>query len=244
MTKLTFIAGGSKGLGAALVSQFQTENHEVYEFSRSGQDSHHIDCDFNQPEKAHKIFNNIFQSHVLRHVDQINLIINTAVLAPFGPISNAENAEINAHLAINIDSTVYLLKSFMASFQATKAKKTIAYISSGAALRAIPGLAIYSASKAFFERLVNTLAEEQNAESSPFNCMVINPGIMNTDMQAEIRAQKAEDFPLVTMWNDFHTKGQLADPIDVATVCKKLVINSGINGGYYSAQELMDKPQN
>ncbi|WP_162846777.1 SDR family NAD(P)-dependent oxidoreductase [Marinicella litoralis] len=241
MTHITFIAGGSKGLGAAMVDTFKAEKHVVYEFSRTGRSDTHIACDFTQPELAQKTFNKTFKTHASKQHDSINLLINTAILAPFGSITRADNNTINAHLNINIDSTLLLIQSFLTVFQNNPTNKTITYISSGAARRAIPGLALYSASKAFFERLIDTLATEQAAMTDPIRCMVINPGVMNTDMQTEIRAQSAENFPMVDMWNELHRKGQLADPHEVAAVCAQLVIKTGVNGAYYSAQELFDE---
>ncbi len=238
MHQLTYIAGGSKGLGAQLLKVFADQAHQVIEFSRSGNAEHHIDCDFNDLKACQQVFNSTFKSNSQGQFTQINLIINTATLAPFGSLVKADPASIKQHLTINIESTVALLQTFMACYQNHPASKSISYISSGAAQRAIPGLAIYSASKAFFERLINTIAAEQTNEPQPFNCMVINPGVMNTDMQSEIRRQDVTDFPMVDMWNDFHKQGKLADPKDIAEVCYRLISSEGENGGYYTAQEL------
>lgn len=135
---------------------------------------------------------------------------------------------------------MYLLQSFIQHFQHVAVKKTITYISSGAARRDIPGLAMYSASKAFFERFLDTTATEQERCKNPFDCLIINPGVMNTGMQTEIRSQSKEDFPMVDMWNELHMKGQLANPSDIAQVCFDLITDSGRNGGYYTAQDLME----
>lgn len=240
MKSLTFIAGGSKGLGAALLHSFQLRNHEVYELSRTNNNPQHINCDFNQPTEANTVFNNTFASHLSNNYQSINLVINTATLTPFGSISSATYNELNRHININIESTLLLLQSFISTFQNTNSKKTISYISSGAARRAIPGLAMYSASKAFFERFIDTLAEEQKSTTCPFNCMIINPGVMNTDMQSEIRAQSIEDFPMVGSWIELHKSGQLANPVDVASVCTDLILKTGVNGGYYTAQNLLN----
>jgi len=222
-----------------MVESFQTNNHTVYEFSRTGELPLHIDCDFGIPSQAKTVFDTTFQTHSKQTYQSVNLLINTAVLAPFGSLSLASNHQISTHLAVNIDSTILLIQAFLKAFENSPITKSLAYISSGAARRAIPGLAMYSASKAFFERLINTIAEEQKSASHPFKCMVINPGVMNTDMQNEIRSQSEENFPMVSMWNDLHKNGQLADPKDIAAVCTELVTKSGVNGGHYVAQQLI-----
>lgn len=238
MSELTFVAGGSKGLGAELVQLFSQQGHRVFEFSRSGHGAAHIPCDFADTAKSQTAFDQAFANH--SSSDGINLLINTATLAPFGPLSQAEPAVIQQHLAINVNSTLLLIRSFLAAYQDLDVSKTIAYISSGAARRAIPGLAVYSASKAFFERYIDTLATEQQDQAAPCRCLIINPGVMNTDMQAEIRAQDKADFPMVDLWQEFHQTGQLADPHDIATVCLRLLQGEGENGGYYTAQEWLE----
>ena len=239
MTDLTYIAGGSKGLGAALMQTFTKQNHEVIEFSRSGKGDKHIDCDFNDTQATARILQNHFSNTETSEVKHINLIINTATLSPFGPLAKADNETIQQHLNINIESTLSLIQAFLTAFQHHPAKKTLTYISSGAARRAIPGLAMYSASKAFFERFVDTLGEEQLQESHPIQCMIINPGVMNTGMQSEIRAQQAEDFPMVGLWQQWYEQGKLADPNDIATVCYRLISAEGENRGYYVAQDYL-----
>ena len=235
MTPLTFVAGGSKGLGAELVKLCSQQGHRVMEFSRSGQVPQHIDCDFANAVSCQATFDQTFAAH--KPTDGINLLINTATLAPFGPLSQADPAVIQQHLSINVTCTLLLIRSFLAAYQDVDGPKTIAYISSGAARRAIPGLAVYSASKAFFERFIDTLATEQQDQAHPCRCLIINPGVMNTDMQAEIRSQDKADFPMVDMWQEFHETGQLAAPHDIATVCLRLLQGEGENGGYYTAQE-------
>ncbi|MEZ5472433.1 MAG: SDR family NAD(P)-dependent oxidoreductase [Marinicella sp.] len=239
MQSLTFIAGGSKGLGAALVKIFENNQHEVLEFSRSGQQANHIDCDFNQTEKALHTFKQTFAKVDEKSVNSINLVINTAVLQPFGSLLKADEHTIEQHIHINITATMYLLKAFITAFQQTPCKKTISYISSGAARRDIPGLAMYSASKAFFERFIDTTATEQKDCDHPIDCMIINPGVMDTGMQVEIRAQDKADFPMVNMWQDLHDQGKLAQPKAIAEVCFNLITHTGQNSGYYTAQNYL-----
>jgi short-subunit dehydrogenase len=240
MTTITFIAGGSKGLGHALVERCRTAGHLVREFSRSGHGTEHIRCDMAQPEQARAVFDQAFATVADdADVTAVNLVVNAATLAPFGELVTYPTSQLNQHLTINIQSTMQLMHSFMQAFQDKNCVKNLVYMSSGAARRAIPGLGIYSASKAFFERFTDTLAEEQQSQDHPVNCMIINPGVMNTDMQVEIRQQDEADFPMLPWWQELHEKGQLADPADIADITFRLFTQDGENGGYYSAQEYL-----
>lgn len=228
----TLILGGSKGLGQQLVQQSQAAGHQVYEMSRSGSGQHHVDLDLAQVDPTQV-------EHILSEIesDAIHLIINAAVLAPFGHLAEQDPTDISKHIDVNIQGTLRFLSAFVTRFQSSPAEKTITYLSSGAARRAIPGMALYCASKAFFERYFETFADEQEAWPHPFRCLVVNPGVMHTDMQSEIRQQSAHDFPMVDWWHTLHKENKLADPADIAAVCWEL-INTG-QSGHFIAQELM-----
>lgn len=240
MTTITYIAGGSKGLGQALVQRCQQAGHQVSEFSRSGHGDAHISCDMSQPAQARAVFDQAFAAATNdARIKSLNLVVNAATLAPFGELATYQSHDMDQHLTINIQSTMHLMHSFMQAFQDLDCTKTLTYLSSGAARRAIPGLGIYSASKAFFERFTDTLAEEQNSQKHPVKCMIVNPGVMNTDMQVEIRQQNEADFPMLPWWQELYENGQLADPADIAEITFRLFTRDGENGGYYSAQEYL-----
>ena len=240
MRQLTFIAGGSKGLGAELVNVFKQKNHQVVEFSRSGNGSAHVKVDFNQPENASKIFQQTFSQSANQQWQSINLIVNTALLPPFGSMLQAEVKTIQQHINLNVTSTMLLLKAYITAFQKLECKKTITYITSGAARRDIPGLAMYSASKAYFDRYIDTTAKEQQTCEQPIDCMIINPGVMDTDMQVEIRSQNKADFPMVDLWQELYEQGQLAKPEVIAQICFNIITQTGKNAGYYTAQDFLD----
>lgn len=238
MKTTTIILGGSKGLGKALVQQAQQVGHQVIECSRSGHGSAHHDFDLADVAEVATQAKVIFEGV---ESDEIHLIINAAILAPFGHLAEQKNQDIKQHIDVNIQGTLQFLHAFVEAFQSQEGEKTITYISSGAANRAIPGLALYSASKAFFERYIDTLAEEQQAWPHPFRCLIVNPGVMHTEMQAEIREQTAHDFPMVDWWQTLYKENKLADPADIAMVCMELIKSN--QSGYFVAQDLLKHHQ-
>lgn len=213
--KITFIAGGSKGLGLAIYQQLREVGHTLVEFSRSGDHLGHLDCDFAKLEKAISVFKTAFNEKY-EQATHINLIINTATIEPFGAIQNTSAKDINVHLVINVETITHLVRLFARAYQDHTAVKTLSYVSSGAANRAIPGMSMYSASKAYGERLVDTFREEQKQQNLPIQAMIINPGVMDTDMQSTIRAQKETDFPMRDHWQQLYDNNELAKPADIA----------------------------
>ena len=55
--------------------------------------------------------------------------------------------------------------------------------------------------------------------------IAIAPGIVDTDMQLEIRSSSIEDFPLVESFAGYHKDGQLSNPDDVASQLHNLIVN-------------------
>ena len=230
---ITFIAGGSKGLGLAIYQQLREAGHTLVEFSRSGDHLGHLDCDFAKPEKAINVFKTAFNEKY-DQAGHINLIVNTATLEPFGPIQRAASKDINSHITINVETITHLVRLFARAYQDHPAQKTLSYVSSGAANRAIPGMSMYSASKAYGERLIDTFREEQKEQAMPIQTMIINPGVMDTGMQDTIRAQKKKDFPLRDHWQKLYENNELAEPEQIAAFIIGKINNP--EPGYHKAQ--------
>ncbi|WP_154223441.1 SDR family NAD(P)-dependent oxidoreductase [Marinicella rhabdoformis] len=239
MKPLIFIAGGSQGLGKAMCEKYLSENWDVIELSRSGTSSHSINCDFANVSQSNETFRQLFNRYKTENRPEIQLIINTASLSPFGNIGDTDVEAISKHLNININSAMMLVHQFTHAFQTHQAKKTLGYISSGAARRPIEGMALYCASKAALEHFTLTFNQEQQRQDHPINAMVINPGVMDTGMQSDIRQQSEADFPLVNQWRDLHANNQLADAKTVAEICHQLMNNPLTETPYHVAQSYL-----
>ncbi|RZJ74455.1 MAG: SDR family NAD(P)-dependent oxidoreductase, partial [Flavobacterium sp.] len=83
---------------------------------------------------------------------------------------------------------------FVAATKDWKAKKSIINISSGAALKPYFGWSVYCSTKAALNMLTQTLAVEQAEEKNGVKVLAIAPGVVDTDMQVEIRNSNKADF--------------------------------------------------
>ena len=87
-------------------------------------------------------------------------------------------------------------------------------ISSGAANHVVPGWSAYSAAKAGVDQFTRVLA----AEVEPYAITVNSayPGVVDTQMQAEIRHTDPERFPERPRFERYYQMGQLRPPEEVA----------------------------
>jgi benzil reductase ((S)-benzoin forming) len=231
--KLLLLTGGSKGLGRSLLKKFTGQDFTVIEFSRSGKTKHNIKCDLSYPEKFSEIFNRIISDCSMNNYAEIILINNAGTIEPIGPITNYETDDWIKHININLMTSIVTSGIFTKTFQNHPCKKTIVFISSGAAVRSKYGWSLYCASKAGIEQFCKTLAIEQAQQQYPVNNIIIDPGLIDTDMQADIRNTNENFFPEISRFTGFKENGLLKSPEYVAD--KIFNVISGIikNGEKY-----------
>lgn len=228
--KLAIISGGSKGLGLALCQQYLADGYRVVEFSRSAPHPFSVQCDFAQPQAALGQLQATFAELSRAHYDEIVIINNAALLGPIGPNNRKAPAEIISHLNVNVTSAILFLSQAVNAFQTQQCPKTIANISSGAALKNIFGWSLYCASKAGLEHYIRTVAIEQAEQAQPFTAINIDPDIIDTDMQASIRQSSRADFPALDRFIMRKDTGLLRPPAQVAAAIIR-ILNSPISNG-------------
>lgn len=115
------------------------------------------------------------------------LVQNAGTIGPIAPLGTVAEAEWRATMATNVDGPLFLLQALLPHMGAGS---RVLHVSSGAAHSAIEGWGAYCASKAAFNMMYRVLA----AELAPSGIAVgsVRPGVVETDMQAAIRAG---DFP-------------------------------------------------
>jgi NAD(P)-dependent dehydrogenase (short-subunit alcohol dehydrogenase family) len=89
-------------------------------------------------------------------------------------------------------------------------------ISSGAGKRAIAGWAAYCAAKAGLDHATRVMALDEALRPHPARLVSLAPGIIDTDMQGELRAAPAAGFPEHDNFVQLKAHGQLATPADAA----------------------------
>lgn len=215
--RLTIITGGSKGLGLALCQQFEARGYRVLEFSRTAPHAYSVRADLASPEAYAQVVATTVASLNDNLLEELLVINNAGTLAPIGPASGQSQHAVLANLNTNFTSAILGLAQVMARFQQTPCRKVLANISSGAAHKGYAGWSLYCASKAGMEGFIRALAIEQQVQPHPFIPVNIDPGVMDTDMQAHIRDASVADFPEVERFIRRKHEGGLVAPERVAS---------------------------
>jgi len=211
------ISGTSRGLGSALCRLARARGDRVLGIDRSAQHGGAdvaLRHDLSRLEGLAEALLPLLHGEIRPEVDRYVLVNNAAVLEPIG--DRADAAAIATHLSVNLGAVVLLSRLFIDALAEVPAAKLIVNISSGAAQRAIRGWSLYCASKAAVEHFARCLALEQADAALPCDAVSISPGVIDTGMQARIRASSEQDFPDLAHFAALHAGGHLAQAGDVA----------------------------
>jgi benzil reductase ((S)-benzoin forming) len=216
MKNLLILVGGSAGLGAALYDQYQQLDYDIVEFSRNGECEGHISIDLAHKETSIDQIDHSLSQLADQSWGKVVLMLNAAQISPIGPLSTSEPKLWWQHIDVNFTMPISIIGRFQTHFQALDCEKIIAFVSSGAATSVIEGWSLYSGTKAGVEQFIRVVAQEQAGESKPIKCAILNPGVMDTNMQATIRNVPDSLFTDVDWFKEAHVNGQLATPESVA----------------------------
>ena len=237
------ITGVSHGLGEALAFELLTRGARVLGVGRASSTRlaneryRFLRCDLAQASMLPAVLEPAFDAIALEHPSSVCLINNAATIEPIGVLGTSEADHIVTSIAVNLTAPVVLASLFCRAFRNVAIECRIVNVSSGAAQGAIAGEAPYCIAKAGLEMLTRTLAAEHS--SANFSAISLRPGVMNTAMQSQARAQRKEVLPSVDMFKGFHAGGRLVEPGVVARkVVDRLVLSPVEQGRTYSYSEL------
>ena len=132
------------------------------------------------------------------------LVNNAATIGSILPIHKKTNEEILREYNLNIISPTLLSRKFINNY--ANNKKLLINISSGAANKPIPSWSTYCATKSGLDMLTEVIHKEKHENLKIFS---IHPGVVNTNMQEEIRKSDANFFPIKQQFIDYYNKNEL-----------------------------------
>ena len=209
MQKVALITGTSSGIGKALAKLLLSENYLVFGYSRTNQIENKnftfTKIDLSNMEEVQKLrFPNIDVA------SDLLLVNNAATIGSILPIHKKKNEEILREYNLNIISPTLLSRKFINNYANNK---LLINISSGAANKPIPSWSTYCATKSGLDMLTRVIHKEKHENLKIFS---IHPGVVNTNMQEEIRKSDANFFPIKQQFIDYYNKNELFSVDSVA----------------------------
>ncbi|MBS3806634.1 MAG: SDR family NAD(P)-dependent oxidoreductase [Bacteroidales bacterium] len=210
--KYYYITGTSRGIGKAVAEALlEDENHQVLGISRNHtiEHSHYtpITLDLNNLDKVRE-----FQFGEHPDAEKIVLVNNAGVLGHVAQVGRMYHDKIIQSYNVNLVSPSILINSFIGQYQDRDIDKMLLNTSSGAARHTIPSWSTYCSTKSGIEMFLRVIEDEQKDFPYPFKIYSVAPGVVDTEMQDEIREVEPENFRELDRFVQLKKEGMLVDP--------------------------------
>lgn len=136
------------------------------------------------------------------------LVNNAGVLDPIAALADADPDALHLNLQVNVLGPMLMTQAALPHLRERNGR--VIHISSGAAVKAIPGWSAYCTSKAALNHFNRVLAAEEPAITT----LAVRPGVVDTAMQTQIRQEGASGMPSAAhqRFVNLHADDQLLPP--------------------------------
>ncbi len=229
---LTILTGASRGMGAAMAGQLLQPGRVLLCLSRrehpqlaaqaaaSGVTLLQWTLDLAEPVAAAAQLEAWLQTFDAEAFDSASLINNAAAIPRIGPLEAADPAELSSALRVGLEAPLLLTAAFLSATKAWRARRLgqckVLNISSGLGRFAMASQASYCAVKAGLDHFSRSVALDQAHTPHPARIVSLAPGVIDTDMQAQLRAGDPAAFPDHERFMQLKAAGQLDSPAAAA----------------------------
>lgn len=217
--RLFIITGASRGLGQAMARRLlEQPDVELLTVSRKPNAQLAGPCltqwalDLAQPLQAATRLENWLAEQDPRAYASVTLVNNAALMPPLAPIDHNENAVLADTIRVGLEAPLLLTAAFLRATRAWSGARRVLNISSGLGRRAMAGCAPYGAVKAGLDNFSRIVALDEAQASNGAKVVALAPGVIDTDMQTEMRNADAADFPERERVASMKEKGLLDTP--------------------------------
>ena len=229
MKHLTILTGASRGMGLALAQQLCQRPGAIL-LCISRQSSPQLEAwaaaqgaslsqwraDLAQPVPVAQQLLTWLQQQEPAQLASACLINNAGVIGHLGRPTPENGHVLHTTLAINLEAPMQLTAAFLSATRAWAVPKKIVNISSGLGRRAMAGSSMYCASKAGLDHYSRCVALEEATLPHGARIVSLAPGVIDTDMQSDLRAGDKNQFPERDNFVNLKQSGALSTPEQAA----------------------------
>jgi NAD(P)-dependent dehydrogenase (short-subunit alcohol dehydrogenase family) len=235
---LSIVTGASRGLGLAICQQLLAQSHVVVAIARKrtdlpvppGAELLTWALDLSEPRAAARHLEVWLVAQGGARWATATLINNAGVGPPPSPLSAASSPDLSNALRVGLEAPVLLTAAFLRATAAWALPRKVLLVSSGLGRRAMAGSAAYCAAKAGLDHLARAVALEEAMRPNGARVVSLAPGVIDTDMQTQLREADPALFPERERFVALMAAGQLDNPGQAAAKVLKFLARNDFGG--------------
>jgi benzil reductase ((S)-benzoin forming) len=226
-THLTIITGASRGMGLALAQQLAVPGNTLLCLSRQ------TSAALEQQAKAQNVALTQWPADLsdaapvaqqlatwlsgkAQDFASVTLVNNAGMIPAIAPLSDVPASDISAAMRVGVEAPMLLTSAFLQATAAWTMPKKVLNISSGLGRRAMASQAGYCAAKAAMDHFTRCVALEEALKPHGAKVCSLAPGVIDTDMQVQLRAAPDSSFPDKANFVGMKQSGALTSPHEAA----------------------------
>lgn len=225
---LYILTGASRGMGLAMAEQLLSANHFVLCISRHTNDAlaaHAVKVgrqleqwplDLERSVEAAATLAQWLNRCKTGSFASATLINNAGAIPRIAPLSASDPGDLARALRVGLEAPLLLTAAFLGATEPWNIPRKVLNISSGLGRRAMASQAAYCAAKAGMDHFTRCLVLDEALKPNGAKACSLAPGVIDTDMQVQLRHADAADFPDQGSFVALKANSQLASPADAA----------------------------
>jgi len=144
------------------------------------------------------------------------LINNAGVIPALTPLRDSTSADLANALRVGLEAPMQLCAAFLNATQTWTVPRKVLNVSSGLGRRPMASSGPYCAAKAGMDHFTRCLALDEALRANGAKVCSLAPGVIDTDMQVQLRGADPKAFPDLGNFAGLHAQGLLASPDEAA----------------------------
>ena len=230
-TNLTILTGASRGMGLAMAMQLLAPDRTLLCLSRNqneelaslatAQNATLVQWteDLANGAAVAQRLAGWLQSQGKNSFQSATLINNAGMIPRIAPLADMRDGDFDSvasALRIGLEAPMQLTAAFLQATQPWSVPRKVLNISSGLGRRAMAAQAAYCAAKAGMDHFTRCLALEEALKPGGARVCSLAPGVIDTDMQVQLRSASSTVFPDQKAFESLKSSGSLTSPEEAA----------------------------